>query len=305
MITHSIQDIIDVLKKGDIAGIPTETVYGLGANGLDEKAVQKIFTVKGRPNKNPLILHTHSLKELKKLVTHISPIAKNLANYYWPGPLTILFDKSELVSDQITAGSKKVAIRIPKHPMFLEILKSVDFPIAAPSANPYQSISPTTAQQVDDYFKEKIPFVLDGGKCDCGLESTIVGIEKDTIIIYRMGGITIESLRKFHPKVEIYNKENTKVVTSGMDLKHYAPKTKLLVVDNIKDYIKNHANLNIGVLAFKETDNKSIAKEFYYQLYQLDQQNFDVIICKKFKNMGIGKALNDKLQRASYSEDQS
>lgn len=305
MITHSIQDIIDVLKKGDIAGIPTETVYGLGANGLDEKAVQKIFTVKGRPNKNPLILHTHSLKELKKLVTHISPIAKNLANYYWPGPLTILFDKSGLVSDQITAGSKKVAIRIPKHPMFLEILKSVDFPIAAPSANPYQSISPTTAQQVDDYFKEKIPFVLDGGKCDCGLESTIVGIEKDTIIIYRMGGITIESLRKFHPKVEIYNKENTKVVTSGMDLKHYAPKTKLLVVDNIKDYIKNHANLNIGVLAFKETDNKSIAKEFYYQLYQLDQQNFDVIICKKFKNMGIGKALNDKLQRASYSEDQS
>ncbi|MFZ9303484.1 MAG: L-threonylcarbamoyladenylate synthase, partial [Sediminibacterium sp.] len=305
MITHSIQDIIDVLKKGDIAGIPTETVYGLGANGLDEKAVQKIFTVKGRPNKNPLILHTHSLKELKKLVKHISPIAKNLANYYWPGPLTILFDKSELVSDQITAGSKKVAIRIPKHPMFLEILKSVDFPIAAPSANPYQSISPTTAQQVDDYFKEKVPFVLDGGKCDCGLESTIVGIEKDTIIIYRMGGITIESLRKFHPKVEIYNNENTKVVTSGMDLKHYAPKTKLIVVDNIDQYKKLHPHTNIGVLAFKETDNKSIAKEFYHRLYQLDQQNFDLIITTKFKNIGIGKALNDKLQRASYTEGES
>lgn len=305
MITHSIQDIIDVLKKGDIAGIPTETVYGLGANGLDEKAVQKIFTVKGRPNKNPLILHTHSLKEVKKLVKHISPIAKNLANYYWPGPLTILFDKSELVSDQITAGSKKVAIRIPKHPMFLEILKSVDFPIAAPSANPYQSISPTTAQQVDDYFKEKVPFVLDGGQCDCGLESTIVGIEKDTIIIYRMGGITIESLRKFHPKVEIYNNENTKVVTSGMDLKHYAPKTKLIVVDNIDQYKKLHPHTNIGVLAFKETDNKSIAKEFYHRLYQLDQQNFDLIITTKFKNIGIGKALNDKLQRASYTEGES
>jgi L-threonylcarbamoyladenylate synthase len=305
MITHSIQDIINVLKKGDIAGIPTETVYGLGANGLDEKAVQKIFTVKGRPNKNPLILHTHSLEEVKKLVQKISPLAKKLADHYWPGPLTILFEKSDLVSDLITAGSSKVAIRIPRHPMFLEILKSVDFPIAAPSANPYQSISPTTAQQVDDYFKEKVPFVLDGGQCDSGLESTIVGIEKDTIIIYRLGGITIESLRKFHPKVALYKKENTKIVTSGMDLKHYAPKTKLLVVDNIKDYLKNHANLNIGVLEFKETDNKSIAKQFYHRLYQLDQQNFDLIITTMFKNIGIGKALNDKLQRASYTEGES
>lgn len=302
MITHSIQDIIDILKKGDIAGIPTETVYGLGANGLDEKAVQKIFTVKGRPNKNPLILHTHSLKEVSKLVKQISPIAKKLADHYWPGPLTILFEKADLVSDLITAGSSKVAIRIPNHPMFLEILQSVDFPIAAPSANPYQSISPTTAQQVDDYFKENVPFVLEGGKCDCGLESTIVGIEKDTIIIYRLGGITIESLKKFHPNVEIAKKENTKVVTSGMDLKHYAPKTKLLVVDNIEQYQKLHPQLNIAVLAFEETDNKSIAKEFYHRLYQLDQQNFDLIITTKFKNIGIGKALNDKLQRASYSE---
>lgn len=305
MITHSIQDIIATLKKGDIAGIPTETVYGLGANGLDEKAVQQIFTVKGRPNKNPLILHTHSLEEVSKLVQQISPLAKKLANHYWPGPLTILFDKSHLVSDLITAGSSKVAIRIPSHPMFLEILQSVDFPIAAPSANPYQSISPTTAQQVEDYFKEKVPFVLDGGPCDCGLESTIVGIEEDTIIVYRLGGITIESLRKFHPKVALYKKENTKLVTSGMDLKHYAPKTKLLVVDNIEHYKKRHPHMNIGVLAFIEKDNKSIAKEFYHRLYQLDQQNFDLIITTKFKNIGIGKALNDKLQRASYSEEES
>ena len=303
MITHSIQDIIDVLKKGDIAGIPTETVYGLGANGLDEKAVQKIFTVKGRPNKNPLILHTHSFEEVSKLAKKIPPLAKKLADHYWPGPLTILFEKSALVSDLITAGSTKVAIRIPKHPMFLEILQSVDFPIAAPSANPYQSISPTTAQQVDDYFKEKVPFVLEGGRCDCGLESTIVGVEEDTIIIYRLGGITIESLKKFYPKVALYKKENTKVVTSGMDLKHYAPKTKLLVVDNIEQYRKLHPHTKIGVLAFKETDNKSIAKEFYHRLYQLDQQNFDLIITTKFKNIGIGKALNDKLQRASYTED--
>jgi L-threonylcarbamoyladenylate synthase len=305
MITHSIQDIIDVLKKGDIAGIPTETVYGLGANGLDEKAVQKIFRVKGRPNKNPLILHTHSIKELKKLVTHISPIAKNLANYYWPGPLTILFDKSALVSDLITAGSKKVAIRIPSHPLFLEVLKSVDFPIAAPSANPYQSISPTTAQQVHEYFEDKVPYVLEGGKCECGLESTIVGIENNKVIIYRLGGITMESLKKVHPYVELAPKENTKVVTSGMDLKHYAPKTKLLIVDSIHFFKKNHPDLNIGVLSFEHHNNRLIAKEFYYQLYQLDQQKFDIIICKKFKNMGIGKALNDKLQRASYTEDQS
>jgi L-threonylcarbamoyladenylate synthase len=303
MITHSIQDIIDVLKKGDIAGIPTETVYGLGANGLDEKAVQKIFTIKGRPNKNPLILHTHSLEEVSKLTKEIPPLAKKLADHYWPGPLTILFDKSNLVSDLITAGSPKVAIRIPKHPMFLEILQSVDFPIAAPSANPYQSISPTTAQQVDDYFKEKVPFVLEGGRCDCGLESTIVGVEENTIIIYRLGGITIESLKKFHPKVALYRKENPKVVTSGMDLKHYAPKTKLLVVDNIEQYKNLHPHTKIGVLAFKETDNKSIAKEFYHRLYQLDKQNFDLIITTKFKNIGIGKALNDKLQRASYTED--
>ncbi|MFN5987459.1 MAG: L-threonylcarbamoyladenylate synthase, partial [Chitinophagaceae bacterium] len=163
MITNNIQHIVETLKKGDIVGIPTETVYGLGANGLDEKAVQKIFRVKGRPNKNPLILHTYSIKELKKLVKHIPPIAKKLADNYWPGPLTILFDKSELVSDLITAGSKKVAIRIPSHLLFLEILKSADFPIAAPSANPYQRISPTTAQQVHEYFQDKVPYVLEGG----------------------------------------------------------------------------------------------------------------------------------------------
>ena len=119
MITNNIQHIVETLKQGDIVGIPTETVYGLGANGLDEIAVQKIFRVKGRPNKNPLILHTHSIKELKKLVKHIPKIAKKIADHYWPGPLTILFDKSELVSDLITAGSKKVAVRIPSHPLFL------------------------------------------------------------------------------------------------------------------------------------------------------------------------------------------
>ncbi len=305
MITNNIQHIVETLKKGDIVGIPTETVYGLGANGLDEKAVQKIFRVKGRPNKNPLILHTHSIKELKKLVKHIPPIAKKLADNYWPGPLTILFDKSELVSDLITAGSKKVAIRIPSHPLFLEILKSVDFPIAAPSANPYQRISPTTAQQVHEYFQDKVPYVLEGGKCECGLESTIVGIENNKVIIYRLGGITMESLKKVHPNVELAPKDNTKVVTSGMDLKHYAPTTKLIIVDNINLFKKNHPELNIGVLTFEHHNNRLIAKEFYYQLYQLDQQNFDVIICKKFKNMGIGKALNDKLQRASYSEGAS
>lgn len=305
MITHNIQDIINTLKNGDVAGIPTETVYGLGANGLNDKAVQKIFTVKGRPTKNPLILHTHSLNEVKKLVKTICPITQKLADQYWPGPLTILFEKSAMVSDLITAGSSKVAIRIPNHLLFLAILKSVDFPIAAPSANPYQSISPTTAQQVDDYFKEAVPYVLEGGKCDCGLESTIVGIEDEKIIIYRLGGITIESLKNIHPNVEVVEKENTKIVTSGMDLKHYAPKTKLLVVDNVINYQAKHPHLNIGILSFDHSDLNLVAKEFYYKLYQLDHQGFDLIITEYFDDRAIGKALNDKLQRASYTERES
>jgi len=299
MITDNLELVVDALKKGKCVGLPTETVYGLGANAFNKKAVEKIFSIKGRPKKNPLILHTHSLKEVKKLVKSISPIAHNLANFYWPGPLTILFNKSELVSDLITAGSSKVAIRIPNHPLFLEVLKSVDFPIAAPSANPYQRISPTSAQQVDEYFGDQLPYILEGGKADCGLESTIVGIEKNTIHIYRQGGITIESLKKIHPHVEIVQSEKSTVVTSGMDLKHYAPQTKLLIVENINYFKKQNPHLNVGILDFKEIDNRLIAKDFYQKLYDLDKQNFDVIVTKKFKDKGIGKALNDKLKRAS------
>lgn len=202
MITNNIDLVVNALKQGDCVGLPTETVYGLGANAFDKKAVEKIFSIKGRPKKNPLILHTHSMDEIKKMVKKISPLAKTLANFYWPGPLTILFDKSELVSDIITAGSSKVAIRIPNHPLFLEVLKSVDFPIAAPSANPYQRISPTSAQQVEEYFGDQLPYILEGGKADCGLESTIVGIETTPSSFTDKVVSPLNPLKKFTPMLK-------------------------------------------------------------------------------------------------------
>jgi L-threonylcarbamoyladenylate synthase len=298
MITKNIIDIIASLNKGEVVGLPTETVYGLAANAFDEVAIQKIYSLKNRPFSNPLILHTHSIEEIKKYTRSNSTQLLEIAYKCWPGPLTVLLEKNELIPNIITSGSKYVAFRIPNHPLMLEVLRNVSFPIAAPSANPYQSISPTAASQVYEYFGENIPFILDGGNCECGIESTIIGMEKNELIIYRQGAITFEQLKSIYENVRINKAENSKIKTSGMSKTHYAPKTKMILVNDIETYIQNNKHQKIGVLSFDKMNMHAIAKNYYNQLYELDKGGYDIIITKKFSNTGIGRALNDKLKRA-------
>ncbi|MEI8141912.1 MAG: L-threonylcarbamoyladenylate synthase [Chitinophagia bacterium] len=300
MITKNINNIIDDLTIGNVVGLPTETVYGLAANAFNEAAIQKIYSLKNRPTSNPLILHTHSIEEIYKYIidNDSNRTLLELANEYWPGPLTILLEKNERILDIVTSGSQYVAFRIPNHPLILEILQNLPFPIAAPSANPYQSISPTTANQVYYYFGEKISYILDGGKCACGIESTIIGMEKNDLIIYRQGAITIEQLKNKIENVKVNDSGSSSIKTSGMSKTHYAPKTRMIIVNDIEDYIRNNKHQKIGVLSFDKMNMHSIAKNYYHHLYELDKKGYDIIITKKFINTGIGRALNDKIQRA-------
>lgn len=300
MITKNIDEIVKALNDGNVVGIPTETVYGLAANAFNLNAVKNIFKLKKRPLNNPLILHTHSICEVEKYTSEFPKLLKNIANQLWPGPLTILLPKNNKVANQITSGSSLVAVRIPNHPLTLELLKACEFPIVAPSANPYQRISPTNAHQVQEYFGEQIPFILDGGQCVQGIESTIIGLEKDQIVIYRQGSITIEEISKIYNNTKLQESIKSSVITSGMSKIHYAPKTKMILVDNIEAFLENNKDLNIGVLRFNSGNHNIIAKSYYKELYEMDKLNYDLIIAEKFEDVGLGAVLNTKLEKAVY-----
>ena len=192
MITSDLSFVKDQLERGEVVGIPTETVYGLAANIYDEQAIAKIFTTKGRPNTNPLIVHVKSMDQARTLVSHFPAKASILAERFWPGPLTLILPKSELISAAITAQQSTVAIRMPNHKTTLALLETLDFPLAAPSANPYNRISPTRAAHVEAYFPQ-IP-ILEGGKCEAGVESTILSFDGDEVVLLRHGAISIEDI---------------------------------------------------------------------------------------------------------------
>lgn len=184
-ISSDINKAKTILESGELVAIPTETVYGLAANIYDENAIKKIFTTKKRPYFNPLIVHIYSMQQMEELVTTIPYNAKKLAKAFWPGALTLVLPKKDVVPDLVTGGQNTVALRIPHHPLTLSLLQKLSFPIAAPSANPYGSISPTTAQHVANYFPKDVQLVLDGGSCKQGLESTIIGFRGEQAILYR------------------------------------------------------------------------------------------------------------------------
>ena len=181
-----------LLCSGNLVVIPTETVYGLAGNALNPRAVAAIYEVKNRPSFNPLIIHTDRLEKVTEYVASVPRVAQELAQAFWPGPLTLLLPKTDKLPDIVTAGSDRVAVRIPKHPLALALLSELDFPLAAPSANPFGYISPTTVAHVEEQLGDKIAYILDGGSCSVGIESTIVGVEDNKLEVYRRGGISIE-----------------------------------------------------------------------------------------------------------------
>ena len=315
IISKDISKAVALLKQEKLVAIPTETVYGLAGNIFSEKAIDSIFKTKQRPLFNPLIVHIPSIDYLETIVARIPEKAKLLAEAFWPGPITLVLKKKEVIPDVITAGKDTVAVRIPNHPTTLELLKQLDFPLAAPSANPFNRISPTSAEHVESYFKNDIKMVLDGGTCTSGIESTIIGFENDEPIIYRLGSTSIEDIENIVGSVEIKNKKNSVPNAPGMLARHYAPNTKTILVTDISDAIKQFQGKNIGILAFEnEIKNKAIkfqivlsktgnvseaATNLYSALHQLDEQDIDIIIAERLPNHDIGKSINDRLQRAT------
>ncbi len=304
-----------ILENEDLVAIPTETVYGLAGNIYSEKAINKIFSTKNRPANNPLIVHIHSIKLLEKIALDIPEKAKKLAESFWPGALTLVLKKNKSISYSLTAGKETVAVRVPNHPLTLELLKQLEFPLAAPSANPFGSISPTTSQHVADYFTDSLEMILDGGNCERGIESTIVGFDNEKAILYRLGSISIEELESVIGSIHIANINDSTPDAPGMLTRHYAPVTKTILSENIEDEIKKHPKSKIGVLLFQDSvnDNENIIKEvlsikgdlkeatanLYAAMHRLDKQNLDLILAEKFPENDLGKSINDRLERAT------
>lgn len=306
-----------LLTAGNIVAIPTETVYGLAANALLPMAVAQIFVVKNRPQFNPIIIHCASWKLAQKYMINVPEIVHQLAAAFSPGPITFLVNKATIIPDIVTAGSTKVAVRIPNNSLLLQLLHQIDFPLAAPSANPSGYVSPTSAQHVFENLQGKIPYILNGGKCTVGLESTIVGTdENNKIILYRHGGITklqIENVVGYRIEdATIAIKE--KPATPGQLLVHYATKVPLYVGD-IEQLIQLNIGKKIGIISFtKKYQHKNIvslyvlsasgllqeaATNLFAAMRSLDEKDVDIILAESFPNEGIGLAINDRLKRAS------
>lgn len=313
MITTNTDKAKQVLENDGIIGFPTETVYGLAGNALSEKAIRSIFQLKNRPLDNPLIVHVSSLDKIDFITENMPNKAHQLADKFWPGPLTLLLKKSDKISDLVTAGQETVAVRIPNHPIALKLLESLDFPLVAPSANPYQSISPTSAKHVADYFENELTLVLDGGFCEKGLESTIVGFEDDDVVIYRLGSIPLEDIEACVGKVKMNTGHDLK--SPGMAKKHYSPKTPLIVTKNIEEVLQRLDNRKRSIVCFDQLPNVQementifysfhgdldfAASRLYSLLHELDDQNLDILIFEEFPNIGLGKTINDRIKRAS------
>lgn len=305
----------EILEREELVAIPTETVYGLAGNIYSEKAIKKIFETKKRPLFNPLIVHIDSIYKLDQIACEIPEKAKKLAAAFWPGSLTLVLKKKANIPDIITAGKDTVAVRVPDHSLTLKLLQSLDFPLAAPSANPFGSISPTTAQHVADYFPEDLEMVLDGGSCKNGIESTIIGFENNEAVLYRLGSLSIEEIKSVIGSIKIKNKKENAPEAPGMLSRHYAPKTKTILVTDIDDEIQKHPNAKIGVLLFQNSisnhsnicqeilsfngDLKEATSNLYAAMHRLDKQNLDLIIAEKFPENDLGNSINDRLERAT------
>ena len=310
IVTENIEIARALLIQGDVVAVPTETVYGLAGDGTNEIAIQKIFDAKQRPNANPLILHFSSQEATQNYITEFPEALSSLCAVFWPGPLTVLLPKSNLVSPLITAGHDRVAIRVPAHPVLQALLMDLPFPLAAPSANRYGSISPTTSQHVLHELDGKIECILEGGPCAYGLESTIIGAENGQVVVYRLGGITLEELTLHLGYIPPIKNKEVQTVTSGMVKHHYAPETPLSFyhpespIDANAAYIfykevPEKFNSSTVVILSEQGDLKEAARKLYSTLHALDSQGYAQLFIEKFPDLELGNTINDRLDRAT------
>ncbi|MEK6939080.1 MAG: L-threonylcarbamoyladenylate synthase [Nanoarchaeota archaeon] len=307
-----------IIQQGGIVVFPTETVYGLGANALDAKAVKKIFIAKGRPADNPLIVHIADKKMLPTLVEEVPAAAKKLIKLFWPGPLTLIFNRKKIIPDIVTAGGKTVAVRMPSHPVAHQLIKLSKLPIAAPSANLSGRPSPTTAKHVLEDMKGRVDAIIDGGDCEVGLESTVLDLTGKIPILLRPGAITLEQLRKVLGKVKVANPNAAKPRSPGMKYRHYSPKTNLILVTGkvifklkgLIDEKKKMALICSGEMAKQFSDKKieliiyhdldTLAQKIFQILRDLDEKNLDLILIPAVPEAGIGRAIMNRLRKAAH-----
>ena len=302
-----------LLEKGSLVAIPTETVYGLAGNALDVSAAAKIFTVKDRPQFDPLIVHVAGIEDAKKYTAEFPEQARLLAENFWPGPLTLLLKKKTIIPDIVTSGLDTVGIRCPDHPLTLELLRSLKFPLAAPSANPFGYVSPTTPLHVNDQLGDKIDYILDGGPCQVGIESTIVGFEDHVPVIYRMGGLSLENIQDVIGNVRLQTHSTSNPKAPGQLKSHYAPGKKVML--GTLDELVKHFGKSAGILSFQKNfgsayqyilspsgDLEEAAKNLFTALRGFDKMPVDVILTELVPDVGLGRAINDRLRRAAAVE---
>ena len=300
-----------VLNDDGIVVIPTETVYGLAGNALKKNSVNKIYSIKKRPKNDPLICHADSLDKIKKYVNDIPEEAYALADKFWPGPMTIIFEKKNIIPDLTTSNLNTVAFRIPDKTITLKLLENLNYPLAAPSANIFGYISPTKTEHIHKNFNKGIDYLLEGGNCKLGLESTIIGFKDDKIIVYRLGSLVLNELKKIGRVKVLYNNYNY----PGSFKNHYSPRKKLYL-GNIKNLCKIHKDKKIGILCYDKkyeevkyenqiilSDKSSLeeaSKNLYSALYKLDNmKSIDIIISSLLPNNLIGRTINDRLTKSA------
>lgn len=321
-----IKKAADIIRSGGLVGLPTETVYGLGANAFDEEAVKSVFVAKGRPGDNPLIVHISEFKEIYNLVREVPDNAKKLAEKYWPGPLTIILPKSDKIPDAVSAGLDTVAVRLPSHPIMREIIRESGVPIAAPSANLSGSPSPTNAQCVLDDMNGRIPMIVDGGDCQVGVESTVITFATDVPRLLRPGGVTPEQIEEVVGEIHIDKAvlsqigKDEKVSSPGMKYKHYAPKTKIIIVkgadEKYFDFLEKQSG-KIGAMCFEEDmdkikipcvaygkkdDSLSQAQRLFDALRETDKMGVDTVYAHCPEEKGVGLAVMNRLLRSAGFE---
>lgn len=319
-----------ILQQGGLVGMPTETVYGLAANALDEAAVHSIFTAKGRPSDNPLIVHVACIEDAEPLC-EISGDSRRLMERFCPGPLTVIMPRKPCVPDVVTAGLDTVAIRIPSHPVAQELLKACRLPIAAPSANTSGKPSPTTAQHVFHDLNGKLPLILDGGESQVGLESTVISMAGDVPTVLRPGGITPEMLLEVLPEVRVADsvlrplREGEKALSPGMMYKHYAPGGTLTMVSGQQPNVEKvclrlyhearSAGHSVRILAFEEhlpvyaeaealsigrlSEPETVSHRLFALLREMDDQQIDILFSEILPAEGLGLAIMNRLSRAA------
>ncbi|MGB9663643.1 MAG: L-threonylcarbamoyladenylate synthase [Ignavibacteria bacterium] len=313
LITSSIKKASEFIKKGEVVAFPTETVYGLGANVYDDEAIKKIFIAKKRPTDNPLIVHISNINQIEFLVKKLNRCARVIIENFFPGPITIVIEKNDAISELVSGGLNTIAIRMPSLELSRKFIEACGVPIAAPSANLSGSPSPTSWKHVYNDLNGRIPCILKGPDCEVGIESTVIDCTRNKPVILRPGIISIEDLSKVFPVVKIYKHQKVnKPKSPGMKYKHYSPKAKVILIDSEEElerfeYDKNKAAF-IGLMKIKGlkkvkrvNDLRDYARNLFDFFRKCDEEKVKVIFCQKVPETGLGLAIMNRLTKASHS----